>query len=84
MKDGRPNETGDAERRRPPGSGRRGSGLVKQHGFVERAMSRGHSGHGVESVRPYLRDTLRLKALLPTPFPTPEPDPVKEKDDHHR
>lgn len=83
MKDG-PNETGDAERRRPPGSGRRGSGLVKQRGFVERAMSRGHSGHGVESVRPYLRDTLRLKALLPTPFPTPEPDPVKDKDDHHR
>jgi hypothetical protein len=84
MKDGRPNEAGEPERRRPAGSGRRGSGPVKQRGFVERAMSRGHSGHGAESVRPYLRDTLKLKSLLPTPFPTPDPEPAKDKDDHHR
>jgi hypothetical protein len=39
---------------------------------VERATARGHSGHGADSVRPHLRDQLKLKALLPTPFPTPE------------
>ena len=86
MKDGRPSDTGEPERYRPKGSGRRGSGPVKQRGFVERAMSRGHSGHGAESVRPYLRDMLRLKSLLPSPFPIPEPQLAgdKDKDEHHR
>ena len=86
MKDGRPSDTGEPERRRPKGSERRGSGPVKQRGFIERAMSRGHSGHGAESVRPYLRDMLKLKSLLPSPFPIPEPQPArdKDKDEHHR
>jgi hypothetical protein len=84
MKDGKRDIAGDPEGRRPPGTGRRGSGPMKQRGvgFVERATARGHSGHGAESVRPHLRDQLRLKALLPTPYPTPEQE--NGKDDHHR
>ena len=84
MKDGKPEIAGDPEGRRPAGAGRRGSGPMKQRGgnFVERATARGHSGHGAESVRPHLRDQLRLKALLPTPYPTPEPE--NGKDEHHR
>jgi hypothetical protein len=74
MKDGKPNNAGDPERRRSASSGRRASGPAKQRGFVERATARGHSGHGAESVRPHLRDQLKLKSLLPTPFPTPEQD----------
>jgi hypothetical protein len=85
MKDGQPKHKGDPEGRRAAG-GRRGSGPVKQRssvierGFVERATARGHSGHGAESVRPHLRDQLRLKALLPTPFPLPE-TPTGPKDE---
>lgn len=71
MKDGKPINTAEPDGRRPvAGLGRRGSGPRKQRGFVERATAVGHSGHGSESVRPHLRDQLRLKALLPTPFPT--------------
>jgi hypothetical protein len=81
MKDGKPTSASDPEGRRSQG-GRRGGGPGKQRGFVERATARGHSGHGAESVRPHLRDQLRLKALLPTPFPTPETQPAK--DEHHR
>jgi hypothetical protein len=81
MRDGKPSNTNDPEGRRSQG-GRRGSGPGKQKGFVERATARGHSGHGAESVRPHLRDQLRLKALLPTPFPAPDAPP--SKDDHHR
>lgn len=81
MKDGKPSNAGEPEGRRSQG-GRRASGLAKQKGFVERATAKGHSGHGAESVRPHLRDQLRLKALLPTPFPTPETQPPK--DEHHR
>jgi hypothetical protein len=81
MKDGKPTNAGDPDGRRSQG-GRRGSGPPKQRGFVERATARGHSGHGAESVRPHLRDQLRLKALLPTPFPTPDAQP--SKDEHHR
>lgn len=76
----KPTPTGDPEGRRPA-AGRRGSGPVKQRGFVERATARGHSGHGAESVRPHLRDQLKLKALLPTPYPTPDSQPFK--DEHH-
>lgn len=84
MKDGKPNHAGDPEGRRPA-AGRRGIGPVKQRGFVERATARGHSGHGAESVRPHLRDQLRLKALLPTPYPTPDsPEAQPTKDDHHQ
>lgn len=81
MRDGKPSNAGDPESRRPQG-GRRGSGPGRQRGFIERATASGHSGHGSESVRPHLRDQLRLKALLPTPFPTPEDE--TSKDDHHR
>ncbi|GAB3763723.1 hypothetical protein GCM10028796_17740 [Ramlibacter monticola] len=81
MKDGKPSNVGDPEGRRSPG-GRRASAPANQKGFVERATARGHSGHGAESVRPHLRDQLRLKALLPTPFPTPDDQP--SKDEHHR
>jgi hypothetical protein len=79
MKDGKPNNAGDPEGRRSQG-GRRGSGPGKQRGFVERATARGHSGHGAESVRPHLRDQLRLKALLPTPFPTPDVQLPKDQE----
>jgi hypothetical protein len=81
MRDGKPSNASDPENRRSPG-GRRGSGPAKQRGFVERATARGHSGHGAESVRPHLRDQLKLKALLPTPYPTPDATP--SKDEHHR
>lgn len=83
MKDGKPNHAGEPEGRRAA-AGRRGSGPVKQRGFVERATAHGHSGHGAESVRPHLRDQLRLKALLPTPYPTPDPEAQTSKDDHHQ
>jgi hypothetical protein len=84
-KDGRPINAGDPDGRRA-GLGRRGtgSGPVRQRGFVERATAKGHSGHGADSVRPHLRDQLRLKSLLPQPFPTPEQQPNPGKDDHHR
>jgi hypothetical protein len=85
MKDGKPINPGEPDARRPGAvGGRRGSGPAKQRGFVERATARGHSGHGAESVRPHLRDQLRLKALLPTPYPTPEQQSDTGKDDHHR
>jgi hypothetical protein len=81
MKDGKPTRTREPENRGPPG-GRRGSGPIKQRGFIERATALGHSGYGSESVRPHLRDQLRLKALLPSPFPVPEQEqPAKDK--HH-
>ena len=81
MRDGKPSDASDPEGRRSQG-GRRGSGAGKQKGFVERATARGHSGHGADSVRPHLRDQLRLKALLPSPFPIPDTQP--SKDEHHR
>jgi hypothetical protein len=86
MKDGKPIDTGEPDARRPvAGPGRRGSGPKKQRGFVERATAGGHSGHGSESVRPHLRDQLRLKALLPTPFPTASAEQQETaKDDYHR
>ena len=83
MKDGRPNQNGEPEPRRSAAGARRGSGPVKQRGFVERATAHGHSGHGAESVRPHLRDQLKLKALLPTPYPTPAED-QPAKDEHHK
>ena len=81
MKDGKPGNAGDPESRRSQAA-RRGNGPPRQRGFVERATAHGHSGHGADSVRPHLRDQLRLKALLPSPFPVPEDLP--SKDDHHR
>jgi hypothetical protein len=81
MKDGKPINAGEPEGRRSQ-AGRRAGGQGKQRGFVERATARGHSGHGADSVRPHLRDQLRLKALLATPFPTAEVQPAK--DEHHR
>ena len=78
MKDGRPNSTGDPDRRRPGSAGRKVGGPARR-GFVERATATtGHSGYGSESVRPHLRDQLKLKALLPQPFPTPEQDGAKD------
>ena len=85
MKDGTSREGGDPEGRRKPAPGRRGSGPIRQRGSIERAAARGHSGHsghGADSVRPYLREQLRLKSLLPTPFPIPEQE--LDKDEHHR
>jgi hypothetical protein len=80
MKDGKPNYyAGEPDGRRTAGR-RRGSGPVKQRSFVERATAQGHSGHGADSVRPHLRDQLRLKALLPTPYPTPEAQPTKDEN----
>ena len=82
MKDGKPINAGDPGGRRSASAGRKGnSGPGRQRGFVERATAMGHSGHGAESVRPHLRDQLRLKSLLPQPYPTPEQE--TSKDDHH-
>lgn len=81
MKD-KPTNASDPEGRRHASAGRRGPG--KQRGFVERATALGHSGYGADSVRPHLRDQLKLKSLLPQPFPTPEQQPEGGKDDHHR
>jgi hypothetical protein len=82
MRDGKPNSAGEPDGRRPTVGTRRGNGANRQRGFVERATARGHSGHGSESVRPHLRDQLKLKALLPTPYPTPEDQ--TSKDEHHQ
>lgn len=83
MKDGKPNNAGEPERRRAS-SGRRGGAPSRQRGFVERATAKGHSGHGSESVRPHLRDQLRLKSLLPQPFPIPDTAVDAPKDDQPR
>lgn len=81
-RDGKPNSERDAEGRKP--SGRRGGGPPRTRGYIERATAaQGHSGHGSESVRPHLRDQLRLKALMPSPFPMPEPL-LPGKDEHHQ
>ena len=77
MKDGRPTIEREPPRRRA--SDRKGSGPRKQRDFVMRATAAGHSGSGSASVLPHLRDQLRLKALLPTPFPLTEQLPAKEE-----
>lgn len=80
MKDGKPNNAGEPEGRRAS-SGRRGGAKPRQRGFVERATAQGHSGYGSESVRPHLRDQLRLKSLLPQPYPMPDSPQDSPKDD---
>jgi hypothetical protein len=82
MKDGKPNYAGDPDPRRSASAARKGGRPGKKRGFVERATAMGHSGHGSESVRPHLRDQLRLKSLLPQPYPTPEQDTQKEAETH--
>jgi hypothetical protein len=80
MKDGKPNYAGEPESfRRTASAGRKGGGPARQRGFVERATAKGHSGHGADSVRPHLRDQLRLKSLLPQPYPTPEQENAKDE-----
>jgi hypothetical protein len=75
-RDGKPNVERPPPARKP---------IKARHpGFVERATATGHSGHGSDSVRPHLRDQLRLKALLPQPFPTTDLPEVKGKDEHHQ
>ena len=81
MKDGRPNIEREAPRRRA--SDRKGSGPRKQRDFVLRATAQGHSGIGSASVLPHLRDQLRLKALLPTPFPLSDQQ-LAGKDEIHQ
>jgi len=81
MKDGQPNnERGTPSRRL---SDRFADKPRKQRGFIERATAQGHSGRGSASVLPHLRDQLRLKALLPSPFPMPD-EQRPGKDDHHK
>jgi hypothetical protein len=81
MKDGRANIEREIPRRRA--SDRKGSGPRKQRDFVLRATAQGHSGNGSESVRPHLRDQLRLKALL-SPANSPSEQPLAMKDGHHQ
>ena len=66
-RDGENKDQRDPDGRRPVA--RRSNGPPAKRGFVERATAQGHSGHGSESVRPHLRDQLKLKALMPSPFP---------------
>ena len=66
---------------RPPGPERRRSEPRKKKPYVERATAHGHSGYGVESVRPHLRDQLKLKALMQPSFLAVE---VRGKDEHHQ
>ena len=47
--------------------GRRSSPASKQAGFIGRATAQGRSGYGSESVRPFLRDQLKLKELMTGP-----------------
>jgi hypothetical protein len=84
MKDGKPTNASEPDGRRSASAGRRGGGPARQRGFVERATAKGHSGHGAESVRPHLRDQLKLKSLLPQPYPTPEQQADTGRDEHHR
>jgi len=69
--------------RADPEGRRRRSGAGRKKNFVDRATASGHSGYGSESVRPHLRDQLRLKALLPQPFPA-SAEVERLKDDHHK
>ena len=80
-KDGKPNANAQPNGRAPLPDRRR-SGPRKTKSFVERATASGHSGYGSDSVRPHLRDQLRLKGLMPQAFPTVDLAP--SKDDHHR
>lgn len=78
--DNRPKGPRQPER---PGTGmpERRRGLRQRKDYVERATAAGHSGYGAESVRPHLRDQLKLKALMQTTFPPPAE--ARGKDDHH-
>jgi hypothetical protein len=79
-RDGKPNDERDESRRT---SVRRSGGPGRQRSYIERATSRGHSGEGSDSVRPHLRDQLRLKQLLPQPYPTVDMQ-YPAKDEHHQ
>jgi len=83
-RDGKPNDERDPPQRRA--ADRRGGSPRRQRGFVERATAKqGHSGHGSDSVLPHLRDQLRLKALMASPFPVPEQQqqhPGKDEQRH--
>jgi hypothetical protein len=85
MKDRKPTSAGDPDGCRMASAGRKGSTPARQRGFVERAIAKGHSGHGAESVRPHLRDQLKLKSLMPQPYPTPaEQKPGDSGADEYR
>ena len=79
--DGRPKAGGGNDR--PANLDRRRNGPRKQKPYVERATARGHSGYGSESVRPHLRDQLKLKALLQPSLLATMPE-IRGKDDHHQ
>ena len=70
--DGKHNHGGGDPEGRRTSQDRRKPGSRKQMGFVERATARGHSGYGADSVRPHLRDQLKLKELMGRPLPSPE------------
>jgi hypothetical protein len=71
-RDGTNFEQRDPERRR--------NKVRKPQPFVQRAAASGRSGYGSESVRPFLRDQLKLKELMAEPFvpPTEELEPPGE------
>ncbi|RYY94509.1 MAG: hypothetical protein EOO24_24615 [Comamonadaceae bacterium] len=81
-RDGQPRDERDPPQRRA--SDRRGAAPRRQRGFVERATAQGHSGHGSDSVLPHLRDQLKLKALMPSPYPVPEQQQHPARDDHQK
>ncbi len=68
----------DPEDKRASG---RSSGRSGGEGPVSRALRRGRSGYGVESLRPHLRDQLVLKDLLRPTWPPPEDDGWRKNKD---
>ncbi|WP_041675590.1 hypothetical protein [Ramlibacter tataouinensis] len=66
----------DPEDKRTPGRSK-----VRAEGPVSRALKRGKSGYGVESLRPHLADQLVLKDLLRSTYPPNKDKSLDEDED---
>lgn len=69
-----------AHRSRDPEDKRSSGRQGRAEGPVSRALKRGKSGYGVESLRPHLHDQLVLKDLLRNPFPSGKDDASNDAD----